>query len=117
MLTFYGFASVPVMAGQVPGSNAPDHPFILTLIIPYSVKFCLCYSKKRRMNRLRLSKGQLARISEILGNISVAWFSAGTISPLFTPPQTVFDFLIRLIVSLIMASVFLFLSLTIIKRG
>lgn len=31
----------------------------------------------------KLSKGQLKAASEIFGNISVAWFTAGVISPLF----------------------------------
>ncbi len=45
--------------------------------------------------RPRLSKSQFSRISEVFGNISVAWFSAGVISPLFIPSQSVIDFIVR----------------------
>lgn len=59
----------------------------------------------------RLSKGQLNRTSEILGNISVAWFSAGAITPLFVTSLTTVDFTVRFSLSLLWFSVFFVLSL------
>lgn len=67
------------------------------------------------MAKLKLSTIQRERISEVFGNISVAWFSAGVISPIFFPPQTIFDFLYTFVVSLLLSVVFLVLSLLIIK--
>lgn len=34
---------------------------------------------------------------EFLTNLAVAWFSAGVIAPLFTPPERVFKFLLSLL--------------------
>lgn len=64
---------------------------------------------------LKLSLPQLNRISEIFGNIAVVWFSAGVISPIFSPPQGMFDFAYRFLVSFIMSLVFIYLSLRAIK--
>ncbi len=57
-------------------------------------------------NVLKLSQPQLDRISEIFGNIAVVWFSAGIISPVFSPPQVMFDFAYRFLVSLGMSGFF-----------
>lgn len=65
--------------------------------------------------KIRLSRIQLNRVSEVLGNASVAWFSAGIISPIFIRPQTIFDFLATFVVSLGMSGFFLILSLVAIK--
>lgn len=54
----------------------------------------------------RLSSGQLKAASEITGNIAVAWFSAGVISPLFIRPREIVEFLIFLLIGLTMASLF-----------
>ncbi len=64
---------------------------------------------------LKLSLSQLDRISEIFGNISVVWFSAGIISPIFSPPQIVFDFAYRFLVSLVMSGFFFFWSIRLMK--
>lgn len=66
--------------------------------------------------KIRLTKAQLIRISEVLGNISVAWFSAGVITPIFIHPQSVFDFIYTLVVSLILSGASLILSLVIIRK-
>ena len=54
-------------------------------------------------------------MSEILGNLSVAWFSAGAISPFFSHPGAV-DFLINFAVSFIMAAAFFIISLRFAKN-
>lgn len=64
---------------------------------------------------VRLSVGQLERASEILGNISVAWFSTGIISPLLTKPKNLLDVISTFVVSLLMALVFSVISLVIAK--
>ncbi len=66
--------------------------------------------------RPKLSKGQLNRTSEVFGNISVAWFSAGVISPLFIPSQNVIDFIVRFCISLVLAVFFLLLSIYLLKE-
>lgn len=67
-------------------------------------------------NILKLSQPQLDRISEIFGNITVAWFSIGFIAPLFIKPVILFDLVISIVLSLLMSLLFLYLSLTTIKR-
>ncbi|MFZ5366588.1 MAG: hypothetical protein ACOZBZ_04940 [Patescibacteria group bacterium] len=64
----------------------------------------------------RFSSGQLKAASEITGNIAVAWFSAGAISPLFAHPQNILDFLASFVVSLAMAGAFSIVSLSLVKR-
>ena len=63
---------------------------------------------------LRLSKGQKERLSEIFGNVAVAWFSVGVITPLFIPLGTV-DLTLALVVSFTMTISFTTLSLTLIE--
>lgn len=63
----------------------------------------------------KLSSGQLKAASEITGNIGVAWFSVGTISPLFTHPEKLWYFLFNFLISLIMAFVFSVISLYLVK--
>lgn len=65
--------------------------------------------------KFKLSKGQLERSSEISGNIAVAWFSAGVIAPLFLRSQNTIDFIVGLVLSLIMATVFFLISLMLVK--
>ena len=62
------------------------------------------------------SQSQLERASEVFGNVSVAWFSAGVISPLFVPSRTVLSFIFYLGTSLLMAIVFFVLSLMLLAR-
>lgn len=58
-----------------------------------------------------LTAGQLERISEISGNIAVAWFTAGVISPLIVHPQNLLASLITSAISLALAGIFFFISL------
>lgn len=52
--------------------------------------------------RVKVTSSQFNRMSEIFGNISVAWFVAGVITPLFN------DFLIIPMIISIVASGFFF---------
>jgi hypothetical protein len=61
--------------------------------------------------RKKLSIGQLKRISEILGNISVAWFSAGVIAPLFARSKNWREVMLTIFLSLSMATSFFVWSL------
>jgi len=63
----------------------------------------------------RLSIGQLNRASEILGNIAVAWFSAGAISPLLAAPRNLWNFVFTFGTSILMAVLFTVFSLTLVK--
>lgn len=74
----------------------------------------MLYLNKMQL-KLKLTTGQLNRMSEIFGNMAVAWLSAGVISPLFIPPQTVFALIFTLGVSLILAFVFFGSSLYLMK--
>lgn len=63
----------------------------------------------------KFSIRQLNRISEIFGNVSVAWFSVGVISSVVDPPSDLVDFLVRLGISLTMAVLFFYSSLKLIE--
>lgn len=63
----------------------------------------------------KLSVGQLKAASTITGNISVAWFTIGNISPLFGPISNLFDFFAKFIISLLFAVVFALISLEFVK--
>ncbi|MBI5122663.1 hypothetical protein HZA75_02270 [Candidatus Roizmanbacteria bacterium] len=65
---------------------------------------------------MNLNKPQLERTSEILGNVSVTWFSAGVITPLFIRPKNIIEFFTLLSVGLLMASLFYFGSIHLIRR-
>lgn len=64
----------------------------------------------------KLSFVQLSRASEIIGNVSVAWFSGGIITPLIARSMNFIEFLFYFIVSLFMSGVFFIVSLEIIKK-
>lgn len=66
------------------------------------------------MNKLSLA--QLNRASEIIGNVSVAWFSGGIIMPLIARSMNFIEFLFYFIVSLFMSGVFFIVSLEIIRK-
>lgn len=59
----------------------------------------------------KLSAKQFGRASEISGNISVAWFSAGAISPFLSRPNTLTELIITFSISLLMAGFFFGISL------
>lgn len=63
----------------------------------------------------KFSVGQRKVASEILGNIAVAWFTAGVISPFFTKPQELFDFLFAFVVSLVMVGLFSKIALDLVR--
>ena len=64
---------------------------------------------------MKLSDEQLNRASEILGNIAVAWFSAGVISPLFVRTQNI-DLYFAFAISIILSILFFVISLDLIKE-
>lgn len=63
------------------------------------------------MKKLNFSHEQTSRASEIFGNLAVAWFSAGVISPLFVRPKTIFEFMVTFSLSLVMTVLFFIWSL------
>lgn len=65
----------------------------------------------------KLSFVQQNRASEIIGNISVAWFSAGVIAPLFTRNLNSIEYTTFFIVSLAMSGSFFVISLNIIENN
>jgi len=65
----------------------------------------------------KFSVGQLDRASEIAGNIAVAWFSAGAISPILALPRNVRDFTFTFGMSMAMAVLFIVFSLALAKGG
>lgn len=64
----------------------------------------------------KLSFRELNRASEIIGNISVAWFSGGVITPLIARSFRSIEFIIFFVVSLLMSGMFFIISLEIIKK-
>ncbi|MFA5770701.1 MAG: hypothetical protein WC894_04380 [Patescibacteria group bacterium] len=65
----------------------------------------------------KFSFRQLNRASEIIGNISVAWFSGGIITPLITNSLSFIEFVYIFLVSLFMSVFFFILSLEIIRKN
>ena len=65
----------------------------------------------------KLSFAQLNRSSEIIGNISVAWFSGGIITPLIARSLDIIMFVIFFVVSLILSGSFFIISLKIIEKN
>lgn len=61
-------------------------------------------------------QSQLNRVSEIAGNVSVAWFTAGIISPLFTRQSSLENLLFTSGLSLAMTFVFFMISLDLAGR-
>lgn len=62
-----------------------------------------------------LSIGQRKAASEILGNMAVAWFSAGVISPLLVKPESIIKGAFLMIVGLLSTTLFTFISLYLVK--
>ncbi len=67
--------------------------------------------------RYSFSPSQLERSSEIIGNISVAWFASGVIAPLIVPPETFSNFLFSFGVSLVMSIMFFIWSISVAKEA
>lgn len=64
----------------------------------------------------KITSSQLNRLSEIFGNISVAWFTAGVIAPFFTKFDSNSDVFANVLLSLAMSGLFVYLSLKFIKK-
>jgi len=64
---------------------------------------------------VRLNRDQRKQIAEILGNISVAWFTAGIIAPFFIQQKDFVVLFINFMVGLFFSIVFVFGSLQIIR--
>ena len=64
---------------------------------------------------MRFSKDQYKAVSEIFGNISSAWFTAGVISPLFVKPETGLKLAVFLVGGVLLSVVFASLSAGILK--
>jgi hypothetical protein len=58
------------------------------------------------------SRGQLKTAAEVFGNISVTWFAAGIVAPLFSHSFIWINFL----VSLIAAIIFFIIALSFVKN-
>ena len=63
---------------------------------------------------MRLSIGQSKAGSEILGNMSVAWFSASIIAPFFLPRVSFEDIGIKILLGVVVAIFFATVSLWVI---
>ena len=64
----------------------------------------------------RFTFSQLNRISEIFGNITVAWFTAGVIAPFFTKLDSDIDLIANVLISLILSGLFAYLSIEFVKK-
>ncbi len=64
----------------------------------------------------KLTVKQKDRVSEILGNIAVAWFTAGVITPLMVRSTNPIDVAINLLVSLSMFGAFFYFSVKLAER-
>lgn len=65
---------------------------------------------------MKLSVGQLKSASSVFGNVAVAWFSAGVISPLVFHPQNILSIVNGLAMAFLMAGVFFGISLAFVNR-
>jgi len=65
---------------------------------------------------MRLKTSQLLRVSEITGNVCVAWFTAGVISPLFTNQIDLASLFFTSGLSVAMTFVFFMISLNLAGR-
>lgn len=63
-----------------------------------------------------LSIGQLDRSSEILGNLAVAWFSAGIASPLFNQSKNLAEIILFIALGITMSLFFFWASLSLAKQ-
>lgn len=64
---------------------------------------------------IKLDAGQRKAASEITGNVSVAWFTAGVISPFFVQPKNLSDFIAFLTFGSTMAAFFVAVSLILVR--
>jgi hypothetical protein len=64
----------------------------------------------------KLSIAQSKSLSNILGNIAVAWFTVGVITPLFTTFIRKSSFISNVLISLILTTCFIYASLEVVKN-
>ena len=64
----------------------------------------------------KLSAGQKKVAAEITGNIAVAWFTAGVISPFFTQPKNFLVFVFTFAIALFMTGVFSVIALDFVQK-
>lgn len=64
---------------------------------------------------MRLSAGQSKAGSEMLGNISVAWFTASVIAPFFLPRAGLEEIIWKILLGLVLSVIFAIMSLVIVK--
>lgn len=65
---------------------------------------------------MTLTVGQRKQFAEIVGNIAVAWFAAGIISPLFSKQSGIEAFL-YVMLGMSMTGIFTFISLALISKS
>lgn len=59
----------------------------------------------------KLNSRQLDRTSEILGNVSVAWFTVGVISPVFIKPKSIIDLVFFIFLGIVVGGFFFLISI------
>ncbi len=64
---------------------------------------------------MKLSAGQEKAGSEILGNISVAWFTASAVAPFFLPRVNLEEMAARIFAGLVLSVIFAIISLLLVK--
>jgi len=73
------------------------------------VKFCI-------IKLVKLNKDQKKLTAEILGNVSVAWFASGVISPFFLRNLGAFDILRSFFLGLFLFLLFFFIAIYLLKK-
>lgn len=64
---------------------------------------------------MKLSVGQPKAGSEILGNVSVAWFTGSVIAPFFLPKISSEEIASKIFVGLVLSAIFAIISLLLVK--
>lgn len=65
---------------------------------------------------MRLSAGQEKAGSEILGNISVAWFTASVVAPFFLPGVSLEETAAKIFAGLVLSVFFAIISLMLVRN-
>ena len=63
-----------------------------------------------------LSNGQNKALSEISGNVAVAWFAAGVVAPILVKQENFTGFALKGLISLSLATVFAFGSVYLARK-
>ncbi|KKP47667.1 MAG: hypothetical protein UR39_C0003G0069 [Candidatus Woesebacteria bacterium GW2011_GWA1_33_30] len=64
---------------------------------------------------MTFSNGQLKQTAEILGNLSIAWFTAGIIAPLFISTDFDSKFIGSVLVTFSISGIFALFSISLVK--